>query len=918
MIADGELLPQQASSTQPQYLAICETITDDLPGFYDFAAGSEIVFLRNSSRLEVNNNATLRFFASYLHGCEKLWDRILVKSGGRLILAPGCRVEDATRAVHLEPGVDLLIASGCTFDGNYISIYAGGPGSPNQHSVLAAISRCTFSGQKALLEPLPGNTCVIRPVYGIYLENVRFLMVGGTGEVNTNSFRDFGNPWACSSTPPFGPTGIFSSNSNLNVRNSNFKNFGGSSNRGVDFLVSSGSVSTLNLIGLGQFGSPTFDSLQTGVYGFGNVNVSSSRFTRCLDHAVYLQGPSNPYTSKLANNSFDKIRDHTVLFDWGGPINRFEVRSCRFDDNGQNEPVDAPVPFFSRTGVFVRSFKPGFQSSGIFNNTFLNSLKSAPFYSHYRGVWINNLNGVIIQNNQFSSTFSSTTNAYQGVYLYRAPARVWSNSLTGAGNLTNPPSAAVHVEEAPGTWLNCNTTDQTEWGFNFRGYSDGSTVERNHFNTHHTGLRMEYDAVIGEQRNKLNRWIGNSSVYEALFVGRNPYIQNDALFIAQSLFRIHTPDMSTDYWPDPRVIGSVADPGVWFVEGEPNSVSCVYADTTQQGGGEAPDPEPHLTEVGMRVIAGTFQPVKGYPAGVWEVQLHLYNYLSEHPQLRPEGSDAAQWYAAMQGTTVGILGDVYQGILSLSRYTAEEREALDEALAAQQAAAEAVADKDGEIAASYDNLAALEALLDERQELDAALGEAIAAHQALVNSWRSVRVAAAQQLLQQVNAVSTTEAFETDFKEVCRILLETYLSEGGLSDTNRATLQAIAQQCRYLGGFAVVQARASLGGEASWEQYDDCPDAPEERTAASAERAVLSLYPNPSKGVAMLDAGRTVMWGRVILRDLSGRPLQEWSLDGQRQLWLRWPSALPAGLYLLEVRADRAAPQVLKVAIEHH
>jgi hypothetical protein len=65
-------------------------------------------------------------------------------------------------------------------------------------------------------------------------------------------------------------------------------------------------------------------------------------------------------------------------------------------------------------------------------------------------------------------------------------------------------------------------------------------------------------------------------------------------------------------------------------------------------------------------------------------------------------------------------------------------------------------------------------------------------------------------------------------------------------------------------------------------------------------------------------SGRLVVSGRAVLRDLNGRAVQEWQLDGQRQLWLRWDQHLPAGIYLLELLADQAVSQVLKLAIEHH
>jgi hypothetical protein len=315
---------------------------------------------------------------------------------------------------------------------------------------------------------------------------------------------------------------------------------------------------------------------------------------------------------------------------------------------------------------------------------------------------------------------------------------------------------------------------------------------------------------------------------------------------------------------------------------------------------------------------GTYQPVKGYAAGLWEAKLRLYGRLSEHPELRPSGSTEANWYAAQQSTTVGSLGTVYQGILSLSRYSAQEQSDLENAAAAQQSAAQAVTDKDGQIAANLDNPTVLEQLFTDRQQLEVVLANAITAHQNLLGSLRSAKLSEAQLLLAQLNVIGTSELYESDFKTVLGILLETYVSESGVSEANSLTLTAIAHQCRYEGGIAVLQARASLGDEWEWSAYDNCPDYVEERSTNLPEAVNIGLYPNPAKDASLLDMGYTVATGRATLRDLSGRALQEWSLDGQQQTWLRWSSELPAGLYLMEVAADQNPPQVLKLAVERN
>jgi hypothetical protein len=914
MIADGELLPQATSGNTPQFLVVCQTITHDLFGMYVFGAGSEIVFLNNSSGIVINgnNNNYLRFQSTYLHGCQKLWNGIQVK-GGLVEFRPFCRVEDALTAVQLEPN-SRLISETCTFDGNYTSIFAGGPGTPNQHSItINNFNGNTFSGQKPLIEnyvpnPQTPSCFYSKPMYGIVAQNVQHLNMVAWGG-HTNHFRDFSASWSCSVFNPAAPTGIFAQNSSLTVSDVAFRNIAnGSGGKGVNFVVTPGAASTLDLTGRGKNGFFTFENVQTGVYGLGNMTIRASHFNN-LERGIYMTGNPAPYTVTITGNSFANVDDHTVFADQISPINRFVVQGNDFNDN---DPYSGGINGFPRSGVHIRSFTPGHQSSWIFNNTFLNSPKAGMFTFGNRGVWIRNLNGSLIEQNQFTDNFGSTAQPYEGVSVFNASTSIWSNNFAGAGNWGVHPSAATQVQESPSCWLNCNYADQTKLGWEFQGVnSDAAKLEKNIANAHDKGLLMRTDAVIGNQNNKYNRWIGNVSNTEAQFEGRDLGNAQDVFFVQQSRFRIHTPNMATDFWPDPRLFGNVADPGQWFIPGSAAIVECI-ATVPPDGGGETL--APLTTEADARVMDGTYQPVKGYAAGLWEAKLRLYGRLSEHPELRPSGSVEAIWYAAQQNTTVGSLCNLYQGILSLSRYSALEQVDLDNAATAQQSATQAVTDKDAQIAVNLDNPAVLEQLFTERQQLEVTLAAAIAAHENLLGSLRNAKLSAAQQQLGQASAISTTEPYETDFKTVCCILLETFTDENGVSESNQQVLSAIAHQCRYEGGFAVLQARASLGDEWNWGQYDNCPDAGE-RSSKVTPTIAMSLYPNPAKDAALLDMGYTVTTGRATLRDLSGRALQEWALDGHQQIWLRWNGQLPAGLYLLEVAADQPAPRMLKLAI---
>lgn len=695
-------------------------------------------------------------------------------------------------------------------------------------------------------------------------------------------------------------------NSNLTVNNSFFANIAnGTGGVGILFSVSPAAPSTLIFTGLGSNGY-TFDNVQTGVYGLGNISIQSSKF-RNLERGVFLTGNTGPYNVNISENSFEDILDHSIFADQISPISRLDIKANAFNDNNNYDLLGLQFP---RSGIHLRSFIPGPQNSWIFKNTFLNSPKTVSNTFDYRGVLIRNLHGSLIEINQFTDNFGSTVESFEGINLFNASTRIWSNNFTGAGNWGVHPSAAVTVQESPACWLSCNNADQTKFGWEFQGMNcDGASLEGNNLNAHDVGLLMRFDAIIGNQENRHNRWIGTGSNVEAQFEGRDPVNLSDVNFVSLSRFRIHNLNMTTDFWPAPRLIGSNPDPNLWYTVGQPANFLCIAS----EGGEETLAPS--TTEADAHVMDGTYQPIKGYDAGFWEAKLRLYSRLSEHPELRPSGSVEADWYATQQNTTVSSLGNAYRSILSLSLYTAEEKINLENAAIAQQSAAQALTDKDAQIAANLDNPEALDQLLVERQQLEMVMADGIAAYENLLGSMRNTRLSAAQQILGQLNVISTTNAYEMDFKTVCRILLETYLSESGVSEANKEALSSIAHQCRYKGGLAVLQARASLVDEWGWSAYDNCPDAPEERGSNDTLETFMSLYPNPAKDAVLLDVGNTVITGRATLRDCSGRTIQEWNLDGQQQIWLRWNGQIPEGLYLIEVASDQKTPQVFKLTV---
>lgn len=242
---NNQLLPPAQAQTTPQFLLVKGkvTFTED----YQFAPGSDIVFLDNASGFRVGSPRKLTLSSTDLHGCTKLWAGVEVISGATLF-AHDCTFEDAKAAIVLR-GHSTIEATGNTFNKNVCGILGVDANQAIQNTSLflasaKGISGNTFLGGGMLLEPThpetidPGvanssvqNVALSYPFAGIWIERVTALTIGHLKSLSVypdlplNSFQNFGN--VQEGTPlAIQNMGINSIQSNLTVRNSTFSNIG--------------------------------------------------------------------------------------------------------------------------------------------------------------------------------------------------------------------------------------------------------------------------------------------------------------------------------------------------------------------------------------------------------------------------------------------------------------------------------------------------------------------------------------------------------------------------------------------------------------------------------------------------------------------------------------------------------------------
>jgi uncharacterized protein YoxC len=175
------------------------------------------------------------------------------------------------------------------------------------------------------------------------------------------------------------------------------------------------------------------------------------------------------------------------------------------------------------------------------------------------------------------------------------------------------------------------------------------------------------------------------------------------------------------------------------------------------------------------------------------------------------------------------------------------------------------------------------------------------------------QTASQQQAASQLADMNTTTAgnlWEQNLKMVLQIQLGMLSSGLPLTETQQITVQAIANQCRYEGGYGVLLARKMVVGQA----YDDdilCSE--RSNVAAKLQKSDFSIFPNPANDFILLGAANQASAGSADLINAFGQVIHTYQWEGQET---RLNIAdVPNGAYFLNIRANGFASQVHQVVI---
>jgi parallel beta-helix repeat protein len=907
--------PANDAQHKVQRLEIRAPIRMNVP--YTFAAGSELVFATPSARLDIESELTIN--STHLHGCEELWNGLNVKENGKLLAYSNC-IEDARAAIRLFDGSEFEIKEN-SFRRNAFSIFAGRENIFDlQEAYLtpigAGISGNDISGAENLIEPFDG---FLRPLNAIRLHSVAEISIGGGDEINI--IHDF----AHSNNNTLSPIqALFSFNSNLSIQKTRFYNIGYELNSGgyAIYCYNQGTQKQLNVLGLGKNNSiPTFQSCQVGIYSESNaLTVQNCFFDFGTQHLV-VNFTDFPHRFDVSENRFKSFEtsafscpaSHYIRCNIYNNLFEDDVNALDYHDDPGLPPGTPRCQKYSiiATGLLGQGpAQPGFDHLQIFGNTF-NEIQKPPAADNLSGGYGLALYHMKHIGEVYDNTFSqqhagSAKHFYKGIYLYASGNnKIFDNTLFGVADYAGPINndfeslSGISAWEATNNTVKCNHLFNLKEGIRFHNNCDGTILRDNSFSNHNTGLLMLNGATrIGVQDKRKNIWPGISGLPDSeAFFGGNPNLQ----FIDLSRFNIQYFETPTStYWANPR-----SHQG-WFAPApgatnDPNELPQYLCEEETE----------EKTKSEELYLQGIFPVYKGYVEMNWEVAFGLYDRLLYHPELRAIGSPEAIFFANQATTNLGKLHNALQQYAQVSAIPSTIVQGWDDNYT-QISGVLAQMKTNHDAMAEATTQAQKDQLSTELQVLTSQLQSLNVTKQNLETTHLTERVNKLDQLGAYLSSITPNAVYESNLKTVLTVLKEDLAvnTQGIFTAQQMVSLESVANQCRFSGGYGVVLARATL--KKSPQAYDDeamCPGGSgvggggEERSQLLKNGEII-LSPNPVSDHLQITLPRSFENGRLYLYDFTGRLAREEKIGSDTQTVTLDLSSLPLGTYSVQVILD--------------
>ena len=799
---------------------------------------------------------TLRLETNQINGCEQMWRGITVEDGARLELLENA-IADAEFAVTAK--ASFAGASDLTsvaiqdnlFRRNHVGVKF--EGIPNQFSTVVHFPfiNNTFLGYQAGASLLPPCNPKLENYFsqygyaGVVALNTS-LFLGTTlpkGEVS-NDFNGLRN-------------GVISKQARLDVRSNRFQNI----NQEYWGTINS------NEFHQGGSASPTYE-YSSGIAiaaERGTASIEGNQFNSC-GHGVFSSFAS--YTA-VRNNDFNPV---------GIAVEAFAPYDLLVRDNTNM--------VFARRAVVARELNASSRYL-IEGNTgatgTIPGLADNPFW-RFPAVQASNVGGLLLDDARISGNQFTTNNGafygfhlegnggwiidenivkgaliYEGVKMLQSDFNFLYNNTVERPLLQNNQGTAFSVSNGVNNRFCCNTANKVHKAFHFELYSDNTALFSNNLLEQNQSIFCPAGTIIGQQYDRGNDFgfITETATHlgpvSEIFNSRFKVQQLTKPFAPQNIF---TPQA-----------GSVP----WFIFPGTNpscDAACVPPDELPDLQGEDTD------ETDRALVNGDFH--SDSPVLEWEGMRQLYSKLERKPDLRDDDAQVAAFYSSAKNGKLGAYYEAQRALYAQRQIGASQKAALaplnavlDSLNTQLNAAMIALQSAHGQ-----DSLGILEAI---RQNVTAQDMYAFNLAQ-LQNTIEQQRSQQTQTAIQLNNALPADAIYESNRKTVNEIYLQTLAQNiVTLTPTQLAQVSAIAHQCVFEGGAAVLDARLLYQLYETKAFVDDtlCSDSSQQRTSYLAQSVIqaVTLQPNPAdKLVQIIGLGEGTLENiRIQLNSVHGQ-----------------------------------------------
>lgn len=837
------------------------------------------VHMNPGAAIEVESGYNLFLKGADLHGCDEMWQGIIVNNGAKLASGNQTTIEDAVYAVLPRAG-SIVDMTSTNFIRNLVGIYSFEP------FILNLFYGNTFDCTSALSPPMEAHYSEA----GMIVTNGNLLNVGVSGQA-PNVFQNLNN-------------GIIATRNSLIVQNTNFGK-----------IFKQTSSDNYKRMGFGIWASGKGSLSPYSLLQTGNNNPNNPSFSNCTT-GIFAEG----ITVNVSKNKMDQMFE--------GIVTKFCLKNIDINENvisctRTGIEISQPEPFTPRN-ILDNDITLSGRGAAIVDNEYVIMIEK-PVSGLIRGNEItiqtpgsSVSNGVSLTTayrmNVIDNTVSSTSNVSNSTGIYVAgnlAGIVQCNAVSGATTLRNK---GIWASGSPSVIWQCNEVQNLRTGIRFDLPSFCSERFRgNIMDTHQTGLLLTAGARIGLQNHRGNTWAGsfNSGAGAARHEGGILDIQQSSFFAQQT----------STYWP-PSIVTPQTNTQ-WFFPSNPKEGEVYFCEEELPScdlPGFLADDEVDDADYG---IASDWQTAAD--TRQWLSERYLYRKLDNYPGLAGTGTVYDTFYVAKAATTVGQFTEIEKSIGALFSIDSLKLVQLDDNYSQLNEKMDSIRHIDSLVLtlSGTDSLNALATRLALFQKT-AALTQANAGILAAVKSKRKF---AANVVAAANDNITATEIYEENEKAVNDILLST-VAKGIISfDASQAnTLKSIAWQCPLEGGNAVFAARSLLAVTGDTTSYDDdaiC-DSLEERNDFKAsvppvEVLDFILFPNPAKDEVTLivfsESQKEDLEGFVVFFDVTGKEVKRKSLPKKSGTILIAVNDLAAGIYYCKVNLNGISSQSKKVAI---